>query len=279
MKWVDQAVRPEFSWPDRLVEIPFEGYKIVLQPLTEQLSCTVSLFDPNDTTFEAGGTILARFLSRLAWSKSGAITELFIMGSSNLEQPGRLGRGNFGRSVWAHVEPWPYLYLPLPATSQADLALALFREAMSLNSAPFAFLSFFKVLNIAYSDGHEQRDWINNNLGFITNGRGLDRLNELQVTESDIGHYLYKEGRCAVAHAYGTPLVNPDNYSDKRRLHLDLPLIRELAAVFIEREFGVLFESTFLQRHRDSDLSSSEILFPRINEDGVVRYGAFAENP
>ena len=140
MKWVDQAVRPEFSWPDRLVEIPFEGYKIVLQPLTEQLSCTVSLFDPNDTTFEAGGTILARFLSRLAWAKSGAITELFIMGSSNLEQPGRLGRGNFGRSVWAHVEPWPYLYLPLPATSQADLALALFREAMGIMDDADGFL-------------------------------------------------------------------------------------------------------------------------------------------
>src|SRR5258706_2680697 len=160
MKWVDFAVCPNFSWPDRPVEIPFEDKTIVLQPLTSHLSCTASLFDPAGTTFEVGGTILSRFLSRLAWSRNGGIEELFAAGSNFPNRPGRLGRGSYPFSSWANVEPWSNLYLPLPSSSQADLGLALFREGLTLNSRPLCFLSFFKVLNITLPDGPNPMAWI-----------------------------------------------------------------------------------------------------------------------
>jgi hypothetical protein len=66
MKWVDLAVKPNFSWPKVLVGLPFEGRKIVLQPITDELTCTVSVFDEHEISFEDGGTVLSRFLSRLA---------------------------------------------------------------------------------------------------------------------------------------------------------------------------------------------------------------------
>ncbi|MGZ5801624.1 MAG: methylamine utilization protein MauJ [Burkholderiaceae bacterium] len=278
MKWIDFAVRPGFSWPNRPVEIPFESKTVVLQPLTDELSCTASLFDDAGTIFEQGGTILSRFLSRLAWSKGSGIEELFAAGSNNPDRPGRLGRGNYTYSVWANVEPWPYLYLPLATNTNADLALGLFREGHTLNSDPLAFLSFFKVLNITLSKGSTQIAWINSNLHHIKYGQELERLNELKAVQSDIGNYLFVQGRCAVAHANTSPIAHPDNYIDKRRLHDDLPVIRQLASAFIEQELGVLSDESFWQKHRNSDISSSDILVLQPSIDGRFRYGPYSQN-
>lgn len=260
MKWVNLAVHPRFSWPNQSVEIPFEGKSIVLQPRTDELSCTVSIFDSAGTTFEDGGTTLGRFLSRLAWSKDGGIVELFIAGSNNPSRPGRLGLGTYGSSAWTAVEPWEFLYLPITTTAEADLALALFREGMSVNSVPFAFLSFFKILNIAYPTGPAQMAWINSNLSHIWYSPAKDRITELSKSENDLGNYLYVQGRCAVAHANGTPIVNPDSYVDKRRLQQDLPLMKEVAATFIEHELGILSDSSFCESLRNSKLSPPEFL-------------------
>ncbi|MCG9745977.1 methylamine utilization protein MauJ [Shewanella sp. Isolate8] len=279
MLWLDMAVSPRFSWPRKQVEIPFEGYKIVLQPLRKvpespmELACTVSVFDIDGTTFEIGGTVASRFLSRLAWSRNGGVVELFPAGSNNPKRPGWLGQGTYGVSGYAQVEPWDYLYLPSAETVESDLALGLFREGMSVNSVPFAFLSFFKVLNIKYGAGAGQKDWINNNLEHLLYSPAVDRLNELRQVENDIGKYLYEEGRCAVAHAHGNPLVNPDNYSDKRRMESDLKLMKELAALFIEKELGVLSDSSFWKSLRESHLGSSRDLLKKVElEDGSIVY-------
>jgi hypothetical protein len=164
MKWADLAVKPNFSWPNEQVELTFEGRRVVLQPITNELSCTVSVFDNDDITFKDGGTVLSRFLSRLAWSMNAGVVELFICGSNNPVRPGRLGRGTYEQSGWSLVDPWNYLYLPITNSPDADLALALFREGLSINSVPFSFLSYFKVLNISFSKGPAQKDWINANL-------------------------------------------------------------------------------------------------------------------
>lgn len=143
---------------------------------------------------------------------------------------------------------------------------------MSINSDPFAFLSYFKILNIAYPNGQGQMDWINNNLAGVWYGPAVDRVNELRSSIADIGNYLYVQGRCAVAHANGTPLVNPDNYADKRRLFRDLPLMKEVAALFIERELGVLTDSTFWQKHRDARTTPPDLLRRLDGPEGYIAY-------
>ena len=272
MKWVDLAVKPNFSWPNTQVEIIFEGKRIVLQPLTDDLSCTVSVFDVTGLTFEEGGTILSRFLSRLAWSMDAGVIELFAFGSNNSDRPGRLAQGTYGVSGWAAIEPWDHLYLPASLDTNADLAIALFREGLSVNSVPFAFLSYFKILNISLSAGQLQKDWINNHVDDLWYQPAVDRLKELKTLENDIGSYLYHQGRCAVAHANGTPLVNPDNYADKRRLELDLPLMKDIAALYIEKEFGVLSDSSFRKHFHEKDSKSSELFEKIADENGRIRY-------
>ena len=132
-KWIDLAVKPHFSWPNKQVEIEFEERKIVLQPSSNDRSCTVSIYDEDGLSFEEGGKILFRFLSRLSWSENAGIEELFIAGSNMSERPGLLSKGSYGHSGWAQIDPWSYLYMPIATSEKAERALAVYREAMSVN--------------------------------------------------------------------------------------------------------------------------------------------------
>lgn len=65
----------------------------------------------------------------------------------------------------------------------------------------------------------------------------------------NIGHYLWVSGRCAVAHAYAEPLVDPEDPEDSARLQKDLPLVKALAEHLIEHELGVKSMSTIWREH------------------------------
>lgn len=278
MKWLDLAVKPSFSWPNTQVETSFEGYRIVLSPrqINDEdginLAATISVFDIDGISFEVGGTLLGRFLSRLAWSETNGVEELFCIGSNNPKRPGRLGQGTYGISGWAQTAPSELLYIPVAKSPEADLALGLFREGMSVNSAPFAFLSYFKILNIMHKHGADQKAWINMNINKIDCYSALRRLEKLNTSEKDIGAYLYHQGRCAVAHANGTPLVNPDSYSDKRRLEEDLCLIKEISALYIEKEFHVLTAESFWKQLRESSCSVEGLYRKIENDNGSCKY-------
>jgi len=66
-----------------------------------------------------------------------------------------------------------------------------------------------------------------------------ERLTTLQNVEPDVAQYLYESGRCAVAHAFADPLVDPDDLTDLRRLSADLDVVRALAEYLIEHELHV----------------------------------------
>jgi hypothetical protein len=276
MLWMNFAVRAGFPWPNTVVEIPFEGSTAVLTPANNDLACTASLYNANGFNFEAGATKLSRFLSRLAWSKRGGIEEHFAVGTNDSQGPGRLGHSTFATSSWANVDPWHQLYMPCAYTERASLGLALFREGMTLNSAPLSFLSFFKIVNVLFPDGRQQKAWLNKNLGAVKYGKEFDRLKEIEMGQTDIGGYLYKQGRCAVAHAYGSPVADPDNYADRSRLRDDLPLIKALAEHCIEQELGVPTTSSFLMAHRNSPTLPPEYLVPREAANGRIRYEPFS---
>lgn len=276
MIWLDLAVIPQFSWPNAPTEFPFEGNTIVLSPPTEGLACRLSLFEPAGTDFDAGGTILSRLLSRMAWAHNSGASEIFFAGSNNRAAPGRLAAGAYGHSIHATVDPPHCIYVPAASSPEADLALALYREAMSVNSEPFSFLSYFKILNIRHASGAAQEKWINDNIQRVWYPPAVDRLNALRRLHADIGHYMYVQGRCAVAHANGSPLVNPDIYNDKRRMRDDLPLMKELAAQFIQQELGVQSEGQFHSQFTAA--RSGEILMKGPIVGGRQTYAPYNEN-
>ncbi len=121
---------------------------------------------------------------------------------------------------------------------------------MSVNLVPYKVLAFFKVINIIRDKGPAQIQWITDNLQYVTDRGATTRINAIKSTGADVANHLYVSGRCAVAHAFNqNVVVNPDNPADLIRLHEDLPVIRELSRVVIERELGVKSERDFHREH------------------------------
>lgn len=124
------------------------------------------------------------------------------------------------------------------------LALALYREALTVNSVPFSFLSYFKVLNIFWKDrrkkgSNELIEGIRMMLPKLNDNQAIERIKQLAVSQSDIPEYLYQAGRCAIAHAYAVPLIDPDDVADLRRLSQDIWVIKSIAENLIESNLNV----------------------------------------
>ena len=67
---------------------------------------------------------------------------------------------------------------------------------------------------------------------------------ELSASESDIGRYFYASGRCAVAHAFTDPMVDPEDPKDVFRLSADMPVAKALAEHLIEQQYRINWESS-----------------------------------
>jgi hypothetical protein len=91
--------------------------------------------------------------------------------------------------------------------------------------------------------------------GIRTLDPDLGKVKDLEATKrlasitGDVGQYLYGSGRCAVAHAGGTPTADPENPEDMARLQDDLPIVRALAEIAIEAHFGVKSRATVFGEH------------------------------
>lgn len=220
------------GWPSQERTVCFRGHEITLKPETETDAPSVVMQVDKGMTQDEARQVLQEFLSGLAWVRRGRLAETFSTFCSGA--PVRVGKG-----VGHVIDDAPVEYVPDPNEPRAKLALALYREALSVNVVPYQFLGFFKVINVLHGSGSEQRQWINSNLPGITDQQAKKRLAELHRECADIGEYLYASGRCAVAHAFSTPVINPDKPEDVRRLAADVPVIRALAEYAIARELGV----------------------------------------
>jgi hypothetical protein len=134
-------------------------------------------------------------------------------------------------------------YLPEIADQKTRWALAFFREGLSMRHTPYAFLSFYKIINILHKSGTKQKAWINDVIDKSVDHRSKTRLHQIRANNSDVGQYLYASGRCAVAHAGQGQTVDPEDPLDLERLMQDLPLIQGLAAYAIEFELGVVYRT------------------------------------
>jgi len=186
---------------------------------------------------------IRRFLDALAWAERGSIREIGTCGGS---APHRVGKPLRVRLVnpTFHAD-----YIPDVPDPKATLALALYRDGMSVNAIPFKFLAFYKIVNMLHAHGPEQVAWINDNVDKVYDPEAQERVSGLRAQGDDIGQYLYVQGRYAIAHTYSNPVVDPDDPAELRRLSRDLPVMKALAEHAVEREFGVPSRRTIWQQH------------------------------
>ncbi len=232
----------EIEWPSKEQKVTFRGHTITLRPETKEHAPSLVLKMDGAMTECDARRLLQEFLSGYSWIRQGGVAEMFSVTCS--AAPMAVGKGK-GRLI----SDAPIEHIPDPGDAKAKLALALYREAMSVNVIPYKFLGFFKVINVLHGKGNEQQKWINKTMNSISDSRCLARIADLSKTETDLGKYFYTSGRCAVAHAFADPVVNPDDPDDIRRLASDLPVIQALAKHAVEQELGVKSYSTILSEH------------------------------
>lgn len=244
--WLTSGVSTSIPWPKEEQTVFFEGVEIEILPESKDDMPMVRLdLGKHKKNMDQGREFLNRFFSSLSWSKRGYIKEELSLGSG--AKGGRIGKSS-GFSVM--TSRFDDDYMPTGLNEKQNLALALYREAQSLNNPTYKYLGYFKILNIENEKSKDHRDWINQNLKNLKRTDSISILKKLQGTHDDIGSYLYKSGRCAVAHAFDQDnLINPDKYEDIKRLTSELDLIQELAELFIESELGVKSKSTYYKEH------------------------------
>lgn len=199
-------------------------------------------------SFEDGQRLISAFINSVAWVRKAGIRTAQFGGGSRVQGLG----GQDAKALLDHR--FELNYVPEPVDEKARLALAFYREGLTLNSVAYQCLSFFKILNIALGSWKDQVAWIDANIAdarqrdaFST--RDWEKKAGFDPTRETAGGYLYVSNRCAIAHANADPLIDPDDPDDRQRLVNDLPMVKALAEHFIEKEFGVKSESTIWREH------------------------------
>jgi hypothetical protein len=162
---------------------------------------------------------------------------------------------------FAICEEFDLSYFPEPDNEKAPLALALMREGRGLNHPTYAFLSFFRILEVAFPNSTARTKWMNDSVGSIQGHLVAEALRELYTKGiADIGAHLYESGRCAIAHAAKSPVIDPDDPSDTRRLQSELPIMTALAQKAIEEALGIETSQTVHRKHLYELAGFKEIL-------------------
>jgi hypothetical protein len=228
--WLNLPVVGTADWPREQMKVSVQDHEVILKPETRETekSIHVELRGINESD---AFTLASRFLSVLTWCSDQPLETL-------------------DGFVWRRPEPVRKQSRPvgelidftilrdIPRDPRARKALALYREGHTVNSLPFSFLSYFKILNIFWPD-NQIVDGLRNLLPRLDGNQAQDRIKELATKHEDVAQYLYTSGRCAVAHAFAEPIVDPDDVTHTRRLSQDIWIIRAAAEYLIENELHI----------------------------------------
>lgn len=242
--WVVANLDTSISWPVASEKYEYAGDTFYLIPLTKDHYPAIAYKRQSETIPVARSKIL-RFLSAVSWAESaGALVASFTGGS--------LPRPNYREKTHGHVitGDLALTYLPEVQDAKQAIALGLMREGRGLNHPAYAFLSFYRVLEAAMPDGKTREKWVAGNLDAIVDRGSQEALDRVRASGiEDVGAHLYKSGRMAIAHAQSDPIINPDDASDYDRIAGELPIMRGLAELAIERVLGIKTRSTIYREH------------------------------
>lgn len=242
------------GFPAETEELEFRGRTLYLIPGKPKSEgdkfgdlYPVVAFEHSGMSVDDAFRLISSFINGIAWLKREPIRAAQFGSGSRV-----FGLG--GQDARALVDDHFELnHVPEPAEEKARLALAYYREGLTLNSVAYQCLSLFKILNINLN-GKGQIAWIDAN---IAEARKLDEWSTreweqkagLDTKKETAGEYLYVSNRCAIAHANNDPLIDPDDPADRQRLANDYPMVKALAEHYIATEFGVKSAQTIWREH------------------------------
>lgn len=232
-QWATMSLTSHSTWVSSLQRIWFRDRFVYLIPWKNNVPPHLTTTLNEQESAQDVERILLSFLAALSWAENISLVRKYLVTGNH---PSLIRDDKASVSMLIHSINIDAI--PNTQDEKARLALAFYRDGLSLDHIHYKFLSFFKIINMIKNHGPEQERWINSKLDKLSYDAKI-RINAIKNNESDVGGYLYKSGRCAVAHAWDEPIADPDNPNDLERLRNDMILIEELAALAIEEEFGI----------------------------------------
>jgi hypothetical protein len=243
--WVCLGISPRTAWPVRPQSAMFAGQRIWIVPTTLEAHAGVAMNVPQGLERDEAEAILYRFLSVISWREEIALT---VADRSGGNLPRMMGLNNDKPSPPRVA--FDFIDLICPAEENTRLALAFMREGRGINHFGYAFLSFWRVLEVAFPNTQARVDWMAETLPNLTGAGVAEALANLaDQGVVDVGWHLFASGRCAIAHANGQPIINPDDPRDARRLMNELPLVKELAVRVMHDRFGIQTRMQIYREH------------------------------
>jgi hypothetical protein len=96
----------------------------------------------------------------------------------------------------------------------------------------YRFLNFWKIIELALKDKNPRWAWINAKTSQL--GLHRERIQEIVRSNPNVAEYLDYSGRCAIAHVFRDPIINPDDHDDYIRISEDVRVVEDLARAAIE---------------------------------------------
>lgn len=233
--WVSVYFAPRIPWPTQLQTLDYMNQEFSIIPHTNNALPAIAVQVLANDPLEYQKKIL-NLSSVLSWKYGKGIE---ILGN---QLSGRLicyqANNHFVRYLGVDFDA---ASLPIVDSLDCQLALALMRDARGLSNhhSSFAFLQFWKVLESTIGKG-KIKGWISDELKDICNVEVKDKigcLNSMGI--NDLPEHFFKSGRCAIAHAYASPIINPDDPTEFRRLGQELPIIEYLAELAVAKKFEI----------------------------------------
>lgn len=146
--WIVANVTTNSYWPVASQKVRWRGVDIWILPIMKGFYPAVAMMVPPYKSRAECEELVMRFLSMLSWvEQRGFMVEGGGCGSGNLPRP--MGRDK--ERGFSICDEFDLSYFPEVTDEKALLALGLMREGRSLNHVGYAFLSFYRVLEVAFS--------------------------------------------------------------------------------------------------------------------------------
>jgi hypothetical protein len=241
-RWVVTSFDSSAEDPRDYLRTEYGGLTFHIKPGHGDAVNVISVFVEHPKEIESARLTINRFLSAMAWKDGYQYVTLGHgeSGASLADKETPRFNHSEGRLIRHRViDQFDFEFLQDPPHQKQKLALALYREGLNSNLPFYQLLSFYKIINVGFRRPEEQMAWINANLEKVRDSFGMQRLEQLLATVSDVGKYLYVQGRTAIAHAFSDPIKDPDAPVDVLAATRETDLMKSLAQIFIQDELGV----------------------------------------
>jgi hypothetical protein len=154
-EWIVANISTNSFWPVTSQKMRWRGVDIWIMPIMKGFYPAVAMKVPPGRSRTECEELVMRFISMLSWvEERGFMVEGGGLGGGNLPRP--MGRDK--ERGFSICDEFDLSYFPEVTDEKALLALGLMREGRSLNHVGYAFLSFYRVLEVRAHEGgcHDQ---------------------------------------------------------------------------------------------------------------------------